>query len=162
MSPTLQNNSIWQQKKSFQPTICSHLYLSFFGFERTFYYVLNWHFLMFWTIYQKLATQQQLSERISLLLLLRQYKRSVFKSFSRNFWTRHWRAFLPQMIAKHLLKSEKMPVEQTTETILWRQISDLSGQFSDHSSQMSVQTTNMYVTWANIPKEIIKLFVGRL
>jgi hypothetical protein len=26
---------------------CSHLHLSFFGFERTFYYVLNWHFFVF-------------------------------------------------------------------------------------------------------------------
>jgi hypothetical protein len=26
---------------------CSHLHLSFFGFERTFYYVSNWHFLCF-------------------------------------------------------------------------------------------------------------------
>jgi hypothetical protein len=36
-------------------------------------------------IYQKLATQQQVSERISLLLLLRQYKRSVSKAYQRIF-----------------------------------------------------------------------------
>jgi hypothetical protein len=48
--------------------------------------------------------------------------------------------FLPQKIAKHLLNRPKMSVEPTTETILWRQISDLSGQFSDHRSQnLSVQ-----------------------
>jgi hypothetical protein len=40
---------------------------------------------MFWTIYQKLVTQQQVSEGISLLLLLRQYKRSVSKASKRIF-----------------------------------------------------------------------------
>jgi hypothetical protein len=47
---------------------------------------------------------------------------------------------LPQKIAKHVLSRQKMSVEPTTETILRRQISDLSGQFSDHRSQiLSVQ-----------------------
>jgi hypothetical protein len=84
MSPTLQNNNVWRLKKFFQPTIVV-LHLSFLGFERTFYYVLNWHIFIFWTIYQKLATQQQMSERISLLLLLRHYKRSVSKASQRTF-----------------------------------------------------------------------------
>jgi hypothetical protein len=48
-------------------------------FELTFFNVLN-H-----CIYQKLATQQQVSERISLLLLRRQYKRSVSKASQRTF-----------------------------------------------------------------------------
>jgi hypothetical protein len=38
-------------KKVLSADNCSHLHLSFFGFERTFY--------------QKLATQQQVSERIT-------------------------------------------------------------------------------------------------
>jgi hypothetical protein len=63
---------------------CRHLHLSFFGFERTFY-VLNWHSFMFWTIYQKLVTQQQVSGRISLLLFLLQYKRWVSKASQRTF-----------------------------------------------------------------------------
>jgi hypothetical protein len=57
MSHTLQNNDVRRQKNVLSADSCSHLHLSFFGFERTFYYVLNWLFLMFWTIYQKLATQ---------------------------------------------------------------------------------------------------------
>jgi hypothetical protein len=40
--------------------------------------------------------------------------------------------FLPQMLAKHLLNCEKIAVEPTNETIIWRQISYLSGQFSYH------------------------------
>jgi hypothetical protein len=85
MSPTLQNNNVWRQKSVLSADNCSHLHLSFFGFERTFYYVLNWHFFMFWKIYKKLATKQQVSERISLLLLLSQYKLSVSKAPQRTF-----------------------------------------------------------------------------
>jgi hypothetical protein len=66
-----------------------------------------------------LATQQQVSERIRLLLLLRHYKRSVSKSSQRTFGLSTALAgFLPQMIAKHLLSSEKMLIDPTTETIL--------------------------------------------
>jgi hypothetical protein len=44
------------------------------------------HYVRFrYPIYQKLATQQQVSERISLLLLVRQYKRSVSKASQRTF-----------------------------------------------------------------------------
>jgi hypothetical protein len=35
--------------------------------------------------------------------------------------------------------------ETTTETILWRQISDLSGQFSDHSGQIFVFSNDKFV-----------------
>jgi hypothetical protein len=40
---------------------------------------------MFWTIYQKLVTQQQPAGEWAHLLLLRQYKRSVSKASKRTF-----------------------------------------------------------------------------
>jgi hypothetical protein len=58
------------------------------------------------------------SERISLLLLLRQYKRSVSKASQKTFGLSTGILFALKMIAKHLLSSEKMLVEPTTETIL--------------------------------------------
>jgi hypothetical protein len=144
MSPTVQNNNVWRQKTSFQPTIVV-TYISAFWFwtdillcfELTFFYVLNdlskaGHSTAGEWAHQLTAA----SPSVQML---------SFKSFSKNFWTQHWRAFLPEMIAKHLLSSEKMPVEPTTESILWRQISDLSGQFSEHSWQISVFSNDKFV-----------------
>jgi hypothetical protein len=79
--------------------------LSFFCFEQTFVFFFKRSF------FQKLTTQQHFG---------------VFLSTAPA-------RFLPQMRGKHLLNGEKMAFERTTETILRRQISDLSGQFSDHS-----------------------------
>jgi hypothetical protein len=88
---------------------------------------------MFWTIYQKLATQQQVSERISLLLLLCHFKRSVSKASQRNFGLSTGVVFASND-SKTFFEQRKNA--RWTETILWRQISDLSGQFSDHRSQI--------------------------
>jgi hypothetical protein len=141
MSPRLQNNNVWRQKHVLSADNCGHLHLSFFGFERTFYYALNWHFFMFWTIYQKLATQQcSRWMSASAYCCFSVSTNAQFQKFLKELLDSALAYFLPQMIAKHLLSRQKMSVEPTTETILWRQISDLSGQFSDHSSQiLSVQ-----------------------
>jgi hypothetical protein len=85
MSPTLQNNNVWRQKTSFQSTIVVTNISAFLVLNRHFIMFWTDIFFMFWTIYQKLATQQQVSESISLLLLLRQYKRSVSKAYQRTF-----------------------------------------------------------------------------
>jgi hypothetical protein len=72
--------------------------------------------------------------------------------------------FLSQMRGKHLLKTAKNAL--WTKTILWKQISDLSGQFSDHSGQISVFSNDKFVGdmgwWAIVYTIILSFHHGNM
>jgi hypothetical protein len=79
------------------------------------------------TFYQKLATQQQVNERMQ-----QSVQTLSFKCFSKNFWTFRLRVcFLPQMIAKHILNCKingrwTDNWDDSLKTNIWSQC---SGQF---------------------------------
>jgi hypothetical protein len=82
MSPTLQKQRRLTSKNVPLADNCSHLHLSIFGFERTICYFLNGHSIKSWPLSIKWVSELCHSRSS-------QYKCSVFKSFSKSFWTEH-------------------------------------------------------------------------